>query len=583
MKKILLTLLLITGLFAAEELTITAAVDRNVVETNDQIVLQISVSGSSIPPLKVPQITDFNVENGGQSKQSNFAIINGQMSSTTTVLYNYNLTPKGPGKFTIPSFTADFKGKVYKSEPIQIEVVKGSAPVRNTPAGTIPAVAGNSNIYVQVTVNKNKVYVNEPVVMTFGFYRKINLAGQPQYAPPDSTGFWKEDLPPQINYNSNGYAVTELKTALFPAAPGEYTIGKASLVCTIPTRGQGDDFFSGFFGGGRNEKFESRPVAITVMPLPAEGKPVDFSGTVGRFILSVTADKRDVKTNEAVNLTVTISGTGNIKTITEPNLLLSDEFKKYNTVSDININKANYEVKGTKTFRTVIVPRKAGKLTIPAVRYSYFDYEEKKYKMLASNPITLNVTQGAKEEDGYANLPALPAAEGVKVFGSDIRHIKQGDTFTLGKKLFYRSPLYILLNLFPLLLWGGIILYQRLQHSQKENVAYFKASRAYGKALKGLKTISKIGKEEALGQLEIIFTEYIGCKVNRSGAGLSVCDIKSLLLEKVKEGELVESAAKLFEELHFIRFAPAGSDTAELSKLAERIKEMIIKLEKAGL
>jgi hypothetical protein len=171
----------------------------------------------------------------------------------------------------------------------------------------------------------------------------------------------------------------------------------------------------------------------------------------------------------------------------------------------------------------------------------------------------------------------------VKVFGSDIRHIKQGNTFTLGKKLFYKSPLYIFLNLLPLLIWGGIILYQQLQRSQKQNSAYFKASRAYGKALRRLKAVGKKGGEEGLGQLEIIFAEYIGSKVNRSGAGLSVADIKCILLEKVREGELVENAAKLFEELHFLRFAPAGSDMAELSMLAERIREMIIKLEKAGL
>ena len=508
------------------------------------------------------------------------------MSSSTTVLYNFILTPKGAGRFTIPSFTAEYKGKIYKSEPVQIEVVKGNAPVRNSGGGNVTAATGNGNIFVHVSVNKNKVYVNEPIVMTFGFYRKINLMGQPQYTPPDSTGFWKEDLPPQVNYNSNGYAVTELKTALFPASPGEYTIGKAALICAVPVRGQNDDFFGNMFGGGRNEKYESKPVGITVMPLPSEGKPEDFSGTVGRFNLSVNADKREVKTNEAVTLTVTLSGTGNIKTITEPKLFLSDEFKKYDSVSDMNISKENYEVRGAKIFKTVVVPRKAGKLTIPAVRYSYFDYVDKKYRTLISNPVTLSVSQGAKEDAVYANMPSLPSAEGVKVFGTDIRHIKETNKISGAKRVFYRSPLFVVLNLLPVLAWLFIVVYQRFQYSREQNVAFFKASRAYGRALKCLKAVNKDikqGKKECLGQIEIIFAEYIGSKINRQGAGLSVSDIKFILSEKVKEQELVDTAAKLFEELHFLRFAPSGKKAADLVKLTEAIREMIIKLEKAGL
>ncbi|MFH1073602.1 MAG: BatD family protein [Candidatus Firestonebacteria bacterium] len=584
MKKIILSIFLTAGLFAAEDITITAGVDRNVVETNDQISLEVKVSGSGASLLKVPQINDFDVADSGQSKQSNFSIVNGHMSSTTTVVYNYVLTPKGAGKFTIPSFTVDFKGKVYRSEPIQIEVGKGNAPAGNPGgAGSIPAAAGNNNLFVQVNVNKNKVYVNEPIVMTFGFYRKINLMGQPQYNPPDSTGFWKEDLPPQINYNSKGYAVTELKTALFPASPGEYTIGKATLACTVPARGQGDDFFENFFERGRNEKLESKPVNITVMPLPKEGKPEDFSGTVGRFNLSVTADKQEVKTNEAVTLTITLAGTGNIKTITEPKLLLSDEFKKYDSVTDMNISKENYEVKGAKTFKTVVVPKKAGKLTIPSVRYSYFDYVDKRYKTLASNPVTLTVSQGPKEEINYADLPSLPSAEGVKVFGTDIRHIKQSNKFSYQKGLFYRSPLFIIINMLPLLAWLFIVAYRRFQYSRERNVVFFKASRAYGKALKRLKAVHKQGKEKCLGQLEIIFAEYIGSKINRPRAGLSVSDIKCVLSERVKDPGLVETAAKFFEELHFLRFAPSGREAADPVKLTEAIKEIIIRLEKAGL
>lgn len=590
MRKLLLSLIfLVTGLFAADEITVTAVLDKNVVETGDQLTLQVSVTGAGTPPLKVPQINDFNLYNAGQSTQSNFSLVNGRMASSTTVNYNYVLSPKGVGKFTIPSFTADFKGKTYRSESLPVEVIKGSGQPKTTASqtgGNIPLSSGNE-IFVQVTLSSHKVYVNEPITMTFGLYRKINLLGQPQYSPADTTGFWREDLPPQSNYNKDGYAVTELKTALFPSQPGEFTIGKATLVCTVPARGANDDIFGSFFNNGKNIRLESKPLNITVLPLPAEGKPDDFSGTVGRFNMNVNADKRELKTNEAVTLSVTLSGSGNIKTVAEPKLLISDEFKKYETVSEININKDNYEVKGTKVFKTVLVPRKAGKLTIPGIRYSYFDYAEKKYKTLSSNPVILNVVQGQKEEINYSNMPSLPSPEGVKVFGTDIRHIKQTAKFTYGKGLFYKTPGYVFLASLPLLAWFFTLGFLKYRNSRDQNVALFKASRAYSRSLKCLKTVSRDiasgKKSECLGELENIFSEYIGDKINRPPAGLSVEEIKHILSEKVKDGSLVAAALKLFEELHYMRFAPKGKEKTDLEGLAASIKEIIIKIEKAGL
>ena len=588
MKKLILALILFAGAAVSGDISVTATVDKNVIESGDRIVLQVTVSGSSSPALKVPQMNDFNVYAGGQRTQSSFSFLNGKMSSSTSVIYDYTLNPKGAGKFTIPPFTVESGGKVFKSAPIPVEVSKGAPPPPQAarPDGGAQNTGGN-DLFVRVDLNKNRVYVNEPITMTFGFYNRVNLAGQPQYTPPDTTGFWKEDLPPQINSSRNGYNVVELKTALFPAAPGQYAIGAASLVCPVQVRGQGDDFFGGFFGGTKNVRLDSKPVQVTVLPLPEEGKPADFSGTVGRFGISAAVDKRDVKTNDAVTLTVGISGTGNVKAISEPKLLLSDEFKKYETVSDLNINKDNYEVKGSKVFKTVLVPRKAGKLTSPQVKYTYFDPADKKYRTISSDPITLNVAQGPKEDTGYANLPSMPQAEGIRVFDSDIRFMKQAGRHTYERALLYKSPVYILITLIPFFAWVSILGSRKLKSSREENAAYFKASRAYSKALKSLKplgnTAHKLKREEYLGKLEAAYSEYIGNKINRPAAGLSVGEIKVILSGKIKEAGLAESAVGVFEELHFQRYAPSGSENKDLGALLALVKEFIIKLEKAGL
>ena len=59
MKKIIIGVLLVTGLFAAEDITITAGVDRNVVETNDQETLTSRVTWKSGFPVRVLRLFGF--------------------------------------------------------------------------------------------------------------------------------------------------------------------------------------------------------------------------------------------------------------------------------------------------------------------------------------------------------------------------------------------------------------------------------------------------------------------------------------------------------------------------------------------
>ena len=60
----------------------------------------------------------------GPNQSSSVQIINGAMSSTVT--YAYVLQPKGAGKYTIGAASIEVGGMVLRTEPIDIEVVKGS-------------------------------------------------------------------------------------------------------------------------------------------------------------------------------------------------------------------------------------------------------------------------------------------------------------------------------------------------------------------------------------------------------------------------------------------------------------------------
>ena len=297
----------VMGAAQAQSISIQASVDRTTLSLDDQLTLSVVIQGSnigSVPDPEFPKIEHFSTIDSFQG--SNFSWINGKTSLSKTI--KYILRPEASGTFTIPPIKVSLEGKTYQTEPISVTVSPilphqedlhplAQASSSHRPPSLHPdnpspgqsaqeesegrAVQGN--IFITNTVNKKKIYVSEQIILTFGFYRRIELWQNPTYqqAPPE--GFWVEDLetqPPSIRaVNGIEYQVQEIKKALFPMSPGKHTIGPASL-----------SYQGGFFSPPRMLKTE--PISIEVLPLPEKGKPADFRGAVGKFTLSAQIDNR---------------------------------------------------------------------------------------------------------------------------------------------------------------------------------------------------------------------------------------------------------------------------------------------------
>src|SRR4029450_11656397 len=115
-----------------------------------------------------------------------------------------------------------------------------------------------------------------------------------------------------------------------PARPGRVTVGPPTMSMARATeRAGGRHGF--FFGGLTREPIElsSEPVALDVLPLPDQGKPAGLSGAVGRFALDVRAAPLDVTAGDPVTLTYTVSGAGDLSSVTPPALVGSDALRVY--------------------------------------------------------------------------------------------------------------------------------------------------------------------------------------------------------------------------------------------------------------
>jgi hypothetical protein len=517
------------------------------------------------------------------------SITNGHMSSS--IIYRYTLVPKNTGKYTIPSFTMQHEGGTYKTEPIQVTILPaGKAPQQSRDSAASDASAAQRNLFVTASVDKPSAFVNEQVNYTFKFYRRIRLLANPQYTPANFTGMWTEDTAPKNYYSTvNGaqYLVTEVKTLLFPTKPGRFNLGEAALQCNVEDFSQNDPtsdaFFSSFFSGGRTQVVRTNPVSFNVLPLPEEGRPAGFSGAVGNFNIAASIDKRSVKANEPVTLTVTISGSGNIKTVPEPQLPDWQDFKKYETVSSLNVNKDEDRLKGSREFKTIIVPLTAGEKTIKPLTFAFFDPVKRSYKVVSTGELKLDVKPAAPGTSAETAVTGLKG--GLKVMASDIRYIKTPGSWKRAAGPLYEKPWFLALNAFPLVFLGIFFGYATWQRKLTGDVAFARRLRATSTAKKFLKKAkalmnSGVKAEDYYLAVSKALLEYVADKTNVSADGLTAASLEEILTERKVSRETIAAAAKILDECSMVRFAPT-SVTPEMNRAVyDEAEEVIGRLEK---
>jgi hypothetical protein len=537
------------GSAESSDVTVTASVQPQSIAVGEQATLTVSVQGkfrkSGGPQL--PALEDFDVYEAGSSQ--NFSMINGEISSS--VSFSYVLVPRKEGSFTIEPIRYTVGDKVYTADPVSLTVAKGQASISqpSTPQQTRDTgdSAQGKNLFIEAIADRDTVYVNQQITWTLGFFTdgRVRLMQSPSYYPPESEGFWEEDLPPVKKYNTTinntRYLVNEVKRAYFPTAPGDFTIGAARVEVRTDDWDQSsrDDFFRRplrSFGFGTPKTLSTQPVGITVLPLPQAGKPAGFSGIVASgMTIDLRASKQVAQVGEPVNVTLKIQGQGNMKTIAAPALEDIDGFKIYESGSSSQISKNNYIVSGSKTYEYVLVPKVEGKKQIPSLRISYFDPVDKRYKTARTAPIHLDVKPGV-QEDGR-RIVFAGGDDQIEVLAKDIKYIHPvPSVLSLSSPRLYENVAYRILHIVPLLAVLLALAGERRNRRWRDNFQLARSERA---AREALKKLSAAKKDLNQGNLDKLYSSvsaslwnYLADKMNVSAAGLTLESAEEFLDER---------------------------------------------------
>jgi len=345
----------------------------------------------------MPTLPKFEVYSQGRS--SNISISNGKVSATVT--YRYLLLPKESGVFPIKGIWVVHNNSRSIGNEVELTVLnQGTSAPRSLEDQAVNTQGKSRDYFLEAHVDKKNPYVNEQVTLTLKFYIAVKYYGSPSLNEPTLTGFWNEVLGNKAPYlqkiGGRTYKVIERKYALFPTRTGALTIGGAAINTTVVTNSRKRlDPFSSFFdtglGRGKQVTVRSNPIEIKVKKLPSQGRPSNFTGTIGKFTISSTVDKKEVEVNQPVSLTIKISGVGNIKSIAEPIIPEMDEFRIYRESSNESISKVNDQLGGTKTFEEVFIPRRPGNMEIPALEFNFFNPVTEKYQLIRTRARKLKV------------------------------------------------------------------------------------------------------------------------------------------------------------------------------------------------
>ena len=132
--------------YAEDDIQIKASVDKQSLKQDDTLTLNVDIAGdiSSTPKVSLPDLSnDFDILSTSQSQ--NISLMDNE--AKLVVELKYVLLPKRQGKITIGSIEADYKDEVYKSDPIEIEVLAPAKPiVPKTPQEENPLFEGEGTV-----------------------------------------------------------------------------------------------------------------------------------------------------------------------------------------------------------------------------------------------------------------------------------------------------------------------------------------------------------------------------------------------------------------------------------------------------
>ena len=532
------------------------------------------------------------------SSQSSYQMINGHTSSSSSVTITYTLYAAKNGSFTIGASHALVGGKRLSSRPVKIQVSGHAQRTNGAPnmhgqnsydqphmrsAGS--AISG-SDLFIKVSASKKRVHEQEPILLTYKVYTQVDLT-QLEGKMPDLKGFHTQEVPlPQQKtfhtetVNGRPYkCVTWSQYVMYPQMTGRLEIPSITFKGIVVQQNRNVDPMEAFFNGGSGYvevKKDIKAPGITLQVDPLPQRPANFSGGVGKFNISASLDKKEVKAGEPITLRVVVGGIGNLKLLKQPVVNFPKDFDKYDAkVTDKTRLTAN-GVEGNMVYDFLAVPRNQGSYTIPSVELTYYDTSKNAYKTIKTQPFKVEVEKGdgtSAESEDFASQD------------KDIHTIKLGKAEQhKADEMFFGSFGYWISLLMPLIAFVVLLIVFRRRAIENADIVKKRSNRAGKIATKRLRLANKLmlqGKQgEFYDEVMRALWGYMSYKLNMPAEKLNRDNIRETLCRHFVDDATIEKFTTALDECEFERYAP-GDAAGNMNRTFESAMTAIMDIENA--
>lgn len=519
-----------------------------------------------------------------RSSSSSFQSINGRTSQSFTNTYALTLRAVKQGKFSFGpvsvggvksnavSYTIGAPGQSRAQQHSQQQ--GGSSSMAPDPSSVSPTFIGKGNeqIFLRASVSKTTAYEQEALLYTvklYTTYNSIKFIGATD--APKFDGFVIEEsdnISDQLTletYNGKSYATAIIaRYVIFPQMPGKLVVkGNKYTVSADAEEYYHDPFFS--------TMTVRRPVQLHVTPndltvnvkaLPTP-RPANFSGGVGHFSISSSMPTTKVVDHQAASVKYVVSGSGNLKYITLPDLnnIYPSELEVFSPTTQVNAKVSGGSVTGSVTFDYSFMPMEHGNFRVPDVELVYFNPNTGRYETAKARGFDISVSRGKESAKSQATL-----AFSSKLLPYDHRLDKDHTpyVFTFGFWLLYIVPLAALVIL--------IFIYRK-HLARQSDITALRMRRAAKMARRRFRKAEACMKAD---DKEGFYTEmlkavwgYLSDKLKLPTSDLNRENVARILAEHDISQENIDHLIRLLDDCEFSKYSQADADL-DMNKIYDR-------------
>ncbi len=352
----------------SQEINVAAVVSPRHIQFGEKARLDLTLSGEAlIKHIEAPQFNflpaflavPLHSETTPRLEANQIAV---------SMAWAYELIPQAVGDFTLSDIRLAYQGTPYFANP-------GSIRVSGT--DTYVDVSTNAIHQVEAEVDTDEPYLNAPLTYTFRYLYTTVLPTRESPTPrfPTFRGFFVETPQKRPLYTQEirgkTFWVEEHTRRLYPQQKiGQIVLAPAELLLPLPQ--------------GR-KTLKTKPLTLTVQPIPETGRPPHFNGAIGEYQISAEIERGWIEAGHELMLTVRISGQGNIQTVTPPTLP---------RIAGVMVSRAEpFEVitSTSRAYVYALTPVRKGIFRIPAIEYTCFDPIRAVYTTTQTLPIPVSV------------------------------------------------------------------------------------------------------------------------------------------------------------------------------------------------